>query len=120
MMFLSSLIASSLAQNLTPSTIARTPVFLPGVALLSNSFVSTSFPSIEKIASWTLAALIDLHGAGCKPVSAHSDVPYGEFIEVALAASMKCSEMILMQPKFQSALAIQGMQNYISHTLWSL
>lgn len=69
------LIASSLAQNLVPSMIARTPVFLPGVARLSNSFVSISLPSMEKIASLTREALTVVHGAGCNPEIDHSDTP---------------------------------------------
>jgi hypothetical protein len=38
------------------------------------------------------------HGAGCKPESDHSDMPYGALMLQALAASMKCSEIMLMQP----------------------
>ena len=100
--FLSSLIASSLAQNRVPSMIARTPVFFPGVALLSNSFVSISLPSIEKIASLTREAFTVVHGAGCNPDIAHSEMPYGAFIEVELAASTKCSEMTLITHSFVS------------------
>lgn len=75
MRFLSSLIASSLTQNLTPSTTANTPVFLPGVALLSNSVVDSSFPSMLKIASLTREALTSVHGAGVRPLKDHSEVP---------------------------------------------
>lgn len=87
MIFLSSLIASSLTQNLTPSMIANTPVFLPGVALLSNSVVDNNFPSILKMASFTREGLTSVQGAGVRPLNDHSDVPYGAFILVALAAS---------------------------------
>jgi len=106
-MFRSSLIASSRAQNLTPSMIASTPVFLPGVALLSNSFVSMSLPSILKIAlphgyqylfkdnqtkspltSFTRLAFTSLHPAGVNPVKTHSLTPYGALTAVALAASI--------------------------------
>lgn len=73
--FRSSLIESSRAQNLTPSMTASTPVFFPGVALLSNSCVFMSLPSTLKIASLTLLALTSLQGAGVRPVSAHSDTP---------------------------------------------
>ena len=75
MMFFSSLIASSLTQNLTPSTIANTPVFFPGVALDSNSCVENSFPSMEKMASLTRLGFTSLDGAGVRPVSAHSLMP---------------------------------------------
>ena len=73
--FLSSLIASSLAQNLTPSTTANTPVFLPGVALLSNSWVFINLHSAEKMASLTLLAFTCEQGAGVKPLNAHSETP---------------------------------------------
>ena len=95
-MLRSSLIASSLTWNLRPSIMASTPVFLPGVALLSNSLDSTSLPSIEKTASCTREAVTVEHGAGCRPEMAHSETPYGALIEQALAASTKCSEMTLM------------------------
>jgi len=52
---------------------ASTPVFFP--ALFENSFVSTSFASMENMDSLTRDALISLHGAGCRPVSAHSEMP---------------------------------------------
>ena len=74
-MFLSSLIASSLTQNLTPSIIANTPVFLPGVALLSNSVVENSLPSILNTASFTREGLTSVQGAGVRPLNDHSDVP---------------------------------------------
>ena len=90
--------ASSRAQKRNPSTMASTLVFFPGVALLSNSFVSTSLASIEKTASLTREGLISVHGAGWSPVKAHSEMPYGALIEQALAASMKCSEMMFIQP----------------------
>lgn len=92
----SSLMASSRAQNLTPSIVAIMPVFFPGDERLSNSFVSSSFPSTEKIASATRAGFTIDDGAGVNPETAHSLTPRGLLIEHALAASMKCSEMILM------------------------
>lgn len=100
MIFLSSLIASSLTQNRTPSMIASTPVFLPLVALLSNSCVLNSFPSTEKTASLTLDGLTSVQGAGVRPVSAHSEVPNGALMEQALAASMKCSEIMFIVHSF--------------------
>lgn len=100
--FLSSLIASSLTQNLVPSIIARTPVFFPGVALLSNSFVLSNLPSIEKMDSFTLLAFTVLHGAGVNPLRLHSLSPYGALIDVALAASMKCSEIMFIVHSFDS------------------
>lgn len=87
-MFFSSLMASSLAQNLTPSRIASALVFFPGVTRLSNSFISTNLHSTAKMASFTLLALIWLHGAGVRPVRAHSLTPYGALILVAFAASI--------------------------------
>ena len=73
--FLSSLIASSLTQNLTPSTIANTPVFFPGVCLDSNSCVDTNLPSTLNTASFTRDACTALLGAGVRPESAHSEMP---------------------------------------------
>ena len=73
--FLSSLIASSLTQNLTPSTIASTPVFFPGVARLSNSCVLCNFPSMLKTASFTLEHFTSVQGAGVRPERGHSETP---------------------------------------------
>ena len=98
--FLSSFKASSRAQNRIPSTIARTPVFFPGVARLSNSCVENSFASTEKIASLTREHLTTVQVAGVRPESAHSLIPCGALIEVALAASRKCSEIMLIVHSF--------------------
>ncbi|KAL1979967.1 hypothetical protein VTN96DRAFT_4852 [Rasamsonia emersonii] len=92
----SSLIASSRTQNRVPSMIARTPVFLPALTRLSNSLVSTSLPSTANIDSFTREAWTVEQGAWCSPAIFHSETPYGALTEVALAASTKCSEMMLM------------------------
>lgn len=49
-----------------------------------------------KTASCTREHDTDLHGAGVRPESAHSETPYGEFMAVLLAASRKCSLMMLI------------------------
>jgi hypothetical protein len=95
---------------------AKIPVFLPGVPLDSNSLrlkgvgrllramaedvgvwaCLSSFPSMEKTASFTRVALTVEHGAGVSPLRAHSETPYGALMLVALAASMKCSDIMLI------------------------
>jgi hypothetical protein len=56
----------------------------------------SSFPSIEKTASFTRVVFTVEHGAGVSPLRAHSDTPYGALMLVALAASMKCSDIMLI------------------------
>ena len=75
MRFLSSLIASSRTQNLTPSMIANTPVFFPFVARLSNSLVSINLPSMANMLSLTRLQATEVHLAGVNPDKAHSEIP---------------------------------------------
>lgn len=49
-----------------------------------------------KTDSWTREHLTSVQGAGCRPESAHSEIPKGALMDVLFAASMKCSEMIFM------------------------
>lgn len=77
MRFFSSLTASSRAQKFTPSRIARTPVFFPGVAglRLSNSLTSCRWHSVAKTDSFTRGGLTMRDGAGCSPLISHSLTP---------------------------------------------
>jgi hypothetical protein len=54
---------------------------------------------MEKTASPTRSAFTVEQGTGVKPDIGHSDSPYAALMQVALAASTKCSETMLMTPR---------------------
>lgn len=53
---------------------------------------------MANIDSCTRLAFTVEQAAGVKPESVHSETPYGAFMDVELAASIKCSDMTLMTP----------------------
>lgn len=63
--------------------------------ILSSSWACNS---TARTASFTWAGFTCVYGALCKPASSHSETPYGVLIDVAFAASMKCSEIMFITP----------------------
>ena len=94
----SSLRASERAQKRTPSRTTRVPVLRPGVAgfLLTSSRALSSRHSTLNTASPTRGAATSRQSnTGVRPDRSHSDAVPGASTDVALAASMKSSPMML-------------------------